>query len=112
MVVTLRWLFSAVLFAMIGLTVVAVGDRSITEALIELWPDPWFRATLADAYFGFFTIWLWIANRETGVLSRAVWFVLIMVLGNIAVAGYFLRLFCQSDSTASIDGVLTSVQTQ
>lgn len=89
-----------------------LGDRSITEALIELWPDPWFRATLADAYFGFFTIWLWIANRETGALSRAVWFVLIMVLGNIAVAGYFLRLFCQSDSTASIDGVLTSVQTQ
>ena len=112
MVVTLRWVFSAVLVAMIGFTVVAVGDRNITEAWIELWPDPWFRATLADAYFGFFNIWLWIAYRETGVFSRAVWFVLIMMLGNIAIAGYFLRLFWRSDSAASLGDVLTSAQTQ
>ena len=112
MVVTLRWVFSIVLVAMIGLTAVAGGDRNIGEALIALWPDPWFRATLADAYFGFFTIWLWIAYRETGVLSRSVWFVLIMTLGNIAVAAHFLRLFWQSESTASLDHVLTSGRTQ
>ncbi len=35
MVVTLRWVFSVVLVAMIGLTVVVVGDRNITEALVE-----------------------------------------------------------------------------
>ena len=47
MVVTLRWVFSAVLVAMIGFTVVAVGDRNITEAWIELWPGAGIRASSA-----------------------------------------------------------------
>ena len=112
MVVTLRWVFTAVFISMFGLTVVAAGDRNIVDALIELWPDPWFRATLADAYFAFFTIWLWIAYRQSSVMSRTIWFVLIMALGNIAVAGYCLRLFWLSESTASIDDVLVSARTQ
>tara|TARA_B100000029_G_C17543028_1_gene947404 strand:- start:1379 stop:1714 length:336 start_codon:yes stop_codon:yes gene_type:complete len=111
MVVTLRWVFTVVFVSMIGFTVVAAGDRSIFDALIELWPDPWFRATLVDAYFGFFTIWLWIAYRESGVASSSIWFVLIMTLGNIAVSGYFLWLFWFSEPTASIDDVLTPVRT-
>jgi len=112
MIVTLRWVFTAVFVSMIGLTVIAVGDRNIVDALIELWPDPWFRATLADAYFGFFTIWLWIAYRESGVVSPSIWLVLILMLGNIAVAAYFLRLFWLSESTASVDDVLASARTQ
>ena len=112
MVVTLRWVFTAVYVSMIGLTVIAVGDRNIVDALIELWPDPWFRATLADAYFGFLTIWFWIAYRESGVVSRSIWFLLLMMFGNIAVAAYFLRLFWLSEPTASIDDVLTPARTQ
>jgi len=112
MIVTLRWVFTAVFVSMIGLTVVAVGDRNIVDAFIELWPDPWFRATLADAYFGFFTIWLWIAYRESGFVSRTIWLVLIMMLGNIAVAAYLFRLFWLSESTASIGDVLAPARTQ
>ena len=112
MIVTLRWVFTAVFVSMIGLTVVAVGDRNIVDAFIELWPDPWFRATLADAYFGFFTIWLWIAYRESGFVSRTSWLVLIMMLGNIAVAAYLFRLFWLSESTAPIGDVLAPARTQ
>ena len=32
MVVTLRWVFTAVFVSMIGLTVIAVGDRNIVDA--------------------------------------------------------------------------------
>ena len=72
----MRWLlivcFASVLVSMIALTVVASLDRGVFRAGAELWPDPWFRATLADAYFGFLAIYLWVAYRETTWLRRAV----------------------------------------
>ena len=54
---------------LVALTVVASLDRDVVTAARELWPDPWFRATLADAYIGFFTIWLWIAWRPGSTRS-------------------------------------------
>lgn len=80
--------YAFVLVAMIALTVAAAADRGVLEAGRALWPDPWFRATLADAYFAFATIWLWIAWRERSVPRAAVWFLLVMGLGNLAIAGY------------------------
>lgn len=94
MIIFLRALFAAILLAMLAVTVSASLHQGVFEAGRALWPDPWFRATLADAYFGFITVYVWIAYRESTWIGRGVWFVLLMLLGNIAIAVYMLiRLF-------------------
>lgn len=90
MIVFLRVLFLLVLLAMLAVTVAASLDRSVFEAGAALWPDPWFRATLADAYFGFLAVYVWIAYREPTWIGKLSWFVLLMTLGNIAIAVYML----------------------
>lgn len=86
----LQLLFSSVLVAMLAVTVRA----SLAESLWEAWPgfvaSPWAVATLFDAYFGFLTFYVWVAWRESSTLARVAWFVLIMCLGNIAMAFYVL----------------------
>ncbi len=83
-------LFSLVLFGMLGITTYASMDRSVLNVGSQLLSDPWFLATLADAYFGFLTFYVWVAYKEAGLARKLVWFVLIMTLGNIAMALYML----------------------
>ena len=45
----LKVLFGAILAVMLAVTVTAALDESVFEAGARLWPEPWFRATLADA---------------------------------------------------------------
>jgi hypothetical protein len=80
----------AVLLLMLFVTVSASLQQDIVSAARLLWPDPWFRATLADAYCGFLFFWLWVAWRERSLARGALWLVLIMALGNIAMAAYLL----------------------
>ena len=68
----------------------AIQHQDMLTANRLLWPDPWYRVLLVDAYCGFLWFWLWVAWREQSVLRGAVWFVLIMGLGNLATAGYLL----------------------
>ena len=85
-------IFSALVLAgMLAVTTVASLDRGVFTAGAELWPDPWFKATLADAYFGFLTVYLWIAYKEPGLGRRILWLVLLLTLGNIAIAAYLMR---------------------
>ncbi len=90
MVMLLRVLFASILVAMLAVTVTASLDRGVFEAGAALWPDPWFKATLADAYFGFITIFVWIAYKERSWTARGLWLILVMGLGNIAIAIYML----------------------
>lgn len=86
----LRLFAALVLAGMLTVTTVASLDRGVFTAGAELWPDPWFKATLADAYFGFLTVYLWIAYKERGLGRRILWLVLLLTLGNIAIAAYLL----------------------
>lgn len=80
-----------VLVCMTIITTVASLDRSVLAAGEALWPDPWFLATLMDAYFGFLTFYLWVAYKETGWFSRISWLIAILFLGNFAMSAYLLR---------------------
>jgi len=80
----------AVLAVMLYVTISASLQQDLISATRQLWPDLWFRATLADAYCGFLFFWLWVAWRERSTAKGAIWFVLIMALGNLAMAGYVL----------------------
>jgi hypothetical protein len=80
----------AVLALMLYVTISASLQQDIFSATRQLWPDPWFRATLADAYCGFLFFWLWVVWREQSLAKSALWFMLIMSLGNFAMAAYLL----------------------
>ena len=86
----LKLLFALVLVAMLFVTIRASLAEGVFAAGSRLWGDWWFKATLADAYFGFLAVFVWIGWRERTVAARALWFVLLMTLGNIATAIYFL----------------------
>ncbi len=83
-------LAAAVMAAMLGVTSWAGMRQPIWQVGDEYWGNPWAVATLADAYCGFLLFYAWVAWRERGPLARAVWFVLIMLLGNIATALYLI----------------------
>ncbi|MFG0334547.1 MAG: DUF1475 family protein [Maioricimonas sp. JB049] len=88
--VVLTLVFGSFLIAILFATVVAMQDRSVFAVGEELTSDPWFIATLVDAYLGFLTFYVWVAYRERRWPARLIWFVLIMCLGNIAMAIYVL----------------------
>jgi hypothetical protein len=50
----------------------------------------WGSATLADAYCGFITFFAWVVYRERSWVTRIIWFILILLLGNIAMSAYVL----------------------
>lgn len=79
-----------VLLAMLGVTSWASLHENVLAAFLRLAQDPWGLATLFDAYFAFLAVGFWIAWRECGVLSRGLWLVAILVLGNLAIATYVL----------------------
>ena len=90
MKLVLKLLFSGILLAMIVVTI----DASLKQSLWDSWPglkaQPWAIATLFDAYFGFLTFFVWVAYKESNAMRSAAWFVLIMCLGNMAMAAYVL----------------------
>jgi hypothetical protein len=86
----LRALFTLVLLAMLSITITASIDQNIFEAVGNMWPNWWFKATLADAYFGFLTFFVWVAYKELQLWRKLFWFALIMLLGNLAISAYML----------------------
>jgi hypothetical protein len=89
----LKLLFATILVAMLAVT----GTATLKQPLWE-WqglvrePDRWWTlATLADAYFGFLTFYVWVWFKERTAGARAGWLVAIMLLGNIAMSIYVLR---------------------
>jgi hypothetical protein len=87
----LRILFLAVLASMLAVTSWASVQCALFDIPREVHGHPWFIATLADAYWGFITFYVWAAWKERGTPARILWFVAVLALGNIAMAAYFLR---------------------
>lgn len=52
--------------------------------------NPWAWATLYDAYLGFITFFCWVAWRGRSFSLKIIWFILIMLLDNIAMSFYVL----------------------
>lgn len=97
----LRALFAAVIVTMLGVTTWASLHQPLGDfargAVIR---DPWVVATLFDAYFGFLAFFVWVAWKEQSLPARLLWFVALMLLGNLAIGAYMLReLFSVSART-------------
>ncbi len=102
----LQLLFAAILVSMLAVT----SWASLKISLWDAWPDyagnPWAIATLFDAYFGFVTFFVWVVWRERTKLARAAWFLLIMCLGNIAMAVYVLIQLARLDADEPASRIL------
>jgi hypothetical protein len=99
-------LFLAIFIVMLAMTVRASLACSILNVSAVVTADPWFQATLTDAYLGFLTFYAWVAYKETSWLSRVLWFVLIMCLGNMAMAGYVILKLIALPANASASQLL------
>jgi len=86
----LRAFFTFNLIGMLFVTITATIDQNMFEAVGNMWPNWWFKATLADAYFGFLTFFVWVAYKEIHLSRNLVWFASFMLLGNLAISAYML----------------------
>ena len=88
----LKLIFAAIFVWMVAMTTYVSLHKPLWQAGSEFsWANsPWSVATLFDAYFGFLTFFVWVCFKERSLVAKALWFVLIMTLGNIAMSGYVL----------------------
>jgi len=105
-VIALRCLFLVILIAMLVGTVWASLEEDVFDGGSHILRYRWGWMTLADAYFGFLTFFVWVAYKETSTVARVGWFVAIMVLGNIAMSTYVLLQLFRVPPTARLDEVL------
>lgn len=90
MILFLRALFLIVLASMLWVTSWASLRCPLFAVPREVFSHPWFIATMFDAYWGFTAFYVWVCYKETSWVARVAWFVAIMLLGNIAIASYWL----------------------
>ena len=102
---TLVIFFSIVLLVMTVVTVRASLVRPVW-ANGELLRDPWFIATLCDAYFAFLTFFVWVAYRENRWFSKVCWLIAILLLGNFAMATYVLIQLASLDRDQPLSTIL------
>lgn len=108
----LRIFACVVLAALIAVSAWATGHVGVMPAISDLLArpsadyNPWFIATLFDAYFGFIWFWLWLAYKETRWLTRAGWLLLILAFGNMAMAAYMLLTLARLPDNAGMNDLL------
>lgn len=91
MINLLRTLFIGILIVMTWGTVQASLDQAMFDIPGEVTGNPWFQVTLLDAYFGFITFYVLIAWKEQRLAARILWFPVVILWGNFALAAYMLR---------------------
>jgi hypothetical protein len=92
MIILLRLLFFIIIVSMLGVTSWASLQQSLGDfARSATFRDPWVIATLFDAYWAFISFYVWVAWKEQSLAARVLWFVAILLLGNLAMAAYMLR---------------------
>ena len=107
MIPFLRGLFAVVILSMLAVT----GWASLRCPLFALprtvYLHPWFLATLADAYWGFITFFVWVAYKQTSWVARGAWLAAILLLGNLAMASYCLAELLRTPRDGRVAEVLT-----
>lgn len=87
----LKLLFGLIFVVMVAVNVRAALAMNILDSFPLFGRNPWAVATLYDAYCGFLTFWVWVAYKERRHVQKALWFVLVMGLGNVAMSAYVLK---------------------
>jgi hypothetical protein len=107
----LQVLFSLILLGMVLVT----GWASLRQPVWQ-WgglhgPDaPWTWATLADAYAGFLTFFVFVVARERRLGVCMAWLIGILLLGNMAMSLYMLLALARHPANAPLSALLTPVR--
>ncbi len=102
----LRFLFAAVIAAMLWVTTWASLHQALGDFVRgPVIRDPWVIATLFDAYFAFLAFYVWVAWKERSVAARVLWFINVMLLGNLAIGAYMLRELFALESDGNLADV-------
>ena len=104
---SLRVVFALIFVGMLSLVITASIDQNMFEAVGSMWPNWWFKTTLADAYFGFLTFFIWVAYKELRLWRKLVWFASIMLLGNLAISAYILLELFKLQAGDNFETLLT-----
>jgi len=106
----LQLLFGFILVSLAAYTTWASTRQSVIDwgGLANPPDNLWTIATLIDACYGFLTFYLWVLWKETRGWPRALWFIAIMALGNIAMSAYVLRQLARLDDSDSIGTLLAT----
>ena len=111
MIWLLRILFMIVIASMLGVTSWASLHQSLGAfAQGATLRDPWVIATLFDAYWAFITFFVWLAWKEQTLAARVLWFVSIILLGNMAMSAYMLAQLFAVPSSGPLAEVFTRRQ--
>ena len=86
----LRLLFIGIFVAMSVLIVWASLEQPIFGIPRDVFTNPWFVATLFDAYFAFVTFYVFVAWKEQSTGARVLWLPVVLLWGNFAMAVYML----------------------
>jgi hypothetical protein len=107
----LRILFLVVIGSMLWVTSWASLNQSLGDfARSATFRDPWVIATLFDAYWAFITFYVWMAWKEQSLAARVLWFVSIILLGNMAMSAYMLVQLFGVPATGPLAEVFTRRQ--
>src|SRR5260221_6908966 len=107
MLLFLRALFIVVIASMLCVTSWASMKCPMFSIPREVFAHPWFIATMADAYWGFTTFFVWVCYKQTTLLARLAWFVAVMLLGNIAMSAYCLSELFKVSRDEPLSALLT-----
>lgn len=111
MIIFLRFLFIAIIASMLAVTSWAGSHQSLSAfARSATFREPWVIATLLDAYWAFITFYVWLAWKEQSAVARVLWFVAIVLLGNIATAAYMLAQLFAVPASGPLGEVFTRRQ--
>lgn len=107
MIPFLRTLFLVVIASMLAITTWASLHTPLFSIPRAVFTHPWFIATLFDAYWAFVAFYVWVAWKERSLPARILWFVTIILLGNISIAVYMLRELFAVPASGPLDEVFT-----
>ena len=108
MIIFLRGLFIVIIASMLWVTSWAGMQCPLFGIPHNVVTHPWFIATLFDAYWGFVTFYVWVAFKQTSWVAKIAWFFAIILLGNIAMAAYWLKELFRVPRDGRIAEVLTT----
>lgn len=66
------------------------GEGSILLGMV------WGQMSMVDLYVGFLLFYLWILRREKDLITKIIWFLLLMTTGSLATALYILKAAYES----------------
>jgi hypothetical protein len=104
----LRALFAGI-FVIMSVTIAwASWQQPIFGIPSEVLGNPWFKATLADAYFAFLTFYIWLAWKEPTTGARVLWLLTVLLWGNFAMSIYVLRELFRIDRSDRLREVIVT----